>query len=72
MPSIENLFLVGILGSAGNFTALMQDDKGFGFMFSVGDSVLNGECVAVTDTSLTFKIDEYGYVRNVNFSLVKE
>ncbi|MFP4459741.1 MAG: AMIN domain-containing protein [Candidatus Zixiibacteriota bacterium] len=71
LPNYENLSLVGIVGTEGNYNALMQDSKGFGYMFVPGDSVLNGIVVSVNDTSITFSINEYGYIREVSMSLEK-
>jgi hypothetical protein len=71
VPNIENLKLVGIIGKPGDFNALLQDDRGFGYIFSLGDSVSNGDCVAISDTSLTFRINEYGYIRDVTITMIE-
>ncbi len=68
-PSIENISLVGIVGSFGDYTALLQDTKGFGYMVEIGDSVINGLVTEVSDSSVTFKINEYGYIRDVTMPL---
>ncbi|MCD6357613.1 MAG: AMIN domain-containing protein, partial [Thermoproteales archaeon] len=72
VPSIEHIKLVGIVGQENNYAALLQDEKGFGYIMTVGDSVENGSVTAVADTGITFTVDEFGYVRSITLPLPKE
>ena len=71
-PGIEGVSLVGISGSAGDYIALLQNGKGFGYMLEIGDSVQNGIVIAVNDSSIVFRIDDYGYIRDVKMPLKRK
>ena len=71
-PGIEGVSLVGVIGSAGDYIALLQNGKGFGYMLEMGDSVQNGIVVAVSDSSIIFRIDDYGYIRDVKMPLKRK
>jgi len=70
-PNIENLSVVGIVLMGDNNVAIMQDQSGFGFMLSRGDSVESGICIEVTDTSALFNLLEFEQIRKVEIPLVK-
>ncbi len=70
-PNIENLSVVGIVQMGDNNVAIMQDQSGFGSMFARGDSVENGICIEVTDTSAIFNLLEFEQIRKVEIPLVK-
>ncbi len=71
VPIVEKLSVVGIVRMGEKNVALMQDESGFGFVIMPGDTVEDGICTAVTDTSAKFDLVEFGQVRKVEIPLVK-
>jgi hypothetical protein len=72
IANIDNITLVGSIAGSNGYTAICEDNTGFGYILSVGDSIVNGYIIEIDDTSVTFKINEYGYIREVNKSFEKE
>ncbi len=68
-PDADAVTLVGIIKQEGSYKALVEDNMGFGHLLGVGDSVLNGNTVAVTDTSVSFIVEEFGWRRRINLQL---
>ncbi|MBN2543536.1 AMIN domain-containing protein [bacterium] len=72
-PDIERLELVGIVKTSVNERIiLLEDNQGFGFILSAGDSVLNGRCTDITDEKATFIIEEFGWSRSITLELPEE
>ncbi len=71
VPAVDKLSVVGIVEVNGHRIALMQDERGFGYVIAPGDTVEGGKCVEVTDTSAKFELVEFGQVRKVEIPLVK-
>ena len=72
-PWSWSLKLVGIVaGKSGSPLAIMQDNKGWGFIFGVGDSIKDGAVDEITDSTVTFGIVEFGTTRPLTLSLPKE
>jgi len=68
---VDKLSVVGIVEIGGRKIALMQDESGFGYVIGPGDTVEDGRCVEVTDTSAKFDLIEFGQIRKVEIPLVK-
>ncbi len=71
LPEVEGLTVVGIMQSGNLRMALTQDDLGYSYIIGVGDSVENGKCQAITDTSVIFNIVEFGQSRRIELPLTK-
>lgn len=71
LPDVEDLTIVGIVQSGSLRMALTQDDLGYSYIIGVGDSVANGKCYAITDTSVIFNIVEFGQSRRIELPLTK-
>ena len=71
VPAVDKLSVVGIVEIGGRKIALMQDESGFGYVIGPGDTVEDGRCVEVTDTSAKFDLIEFGQIRKVEIPLVK-
>jgi len=71
IPAVDKLSVVGIVKVGDNNIALMQDESGFGYVISAGDTVEDGMCTEVTDTSAKFDLVEFGQIRKVEIPLVK-
>ncbi|MCD6418424.1 hypothetical protein J7M00_06555, partial [bacterium] len=71
VPSTDNISVVGIVQSGNTRMALMQDNSGLSYIMSPGDTVENGFCKTVTDTSVVFSIFEFGQERKVELPLIK-
>lgn len=71
VPMVDHLSVVGIVQSGNKKMALMQDNSGFNYIMSSGDTIENGYCSEVTDTSAKFKIFEFGQARKVELPLIK-
>jgi len=69
LPPFESLKLVGVLrGEAGN-RALLEDEKGYGYIMKNGDRIKNGYVVSVEDKKVIFQILEYGWSRTIALEL---
>ncbi|RKZ24559.1 hypothetical protein DRQ29_07740 [bacterium] len=71
VPAVDKLSVVGIVQMGNKNVALMQDETGFGYVVAPGDTVEDGICSEVTDTSARFDLIEFGQVRKVEIPLVK-
>lgn len=73
IPIVNDLTLVGVVKDGENdYLGIMQDRKGWGYILGIGDTVVNGNVVAVTDSSIRFEIEEFGVTRPVDLQLLKE
>ena len=73
VPVVDDLRLVGIVqGEDDNPLAVLQDDRGWGFILGVGDTVESGEVAAISDSTVQIDITEFGMTRTVNIDLPKE
>lgn len=73
IPSVENLRLVGLVtGYSGEWLAVLQDNRGWGYIMGIGDTVRDGKVSSITDSSATFNIVEFGIARPVTLGLLKE
>ncbi len=71
VPMVDHLSVVGIVQSGNKKMALTQDNSGFNYIMSSGDTIENGYCSEVTDTSAKFSIFEFGQIRKVELPLIK-
>src|SRR4030066_609457 len=69
IPSIENLKLVGVLQDLQGNKALLEDNRGYGYIMEPGDRVKNGSVILVDEDRVIFQIQEYGWSRNVALDL---
>jgi Tfp pilus assembly protein PilP len=69
---VENLKLVGTLEDGSGYKALLEDDKGFGYLLRSGDRVKNGYVVNVLENKIFFQIEEYGWSRVISLELPPE
>ena len=69
IPSIENLRLVGVLQDIQGNKALLEDNRGYGYIMEPGDRVKNGSVILVDEDRVIFQIQEYGWSRNVALDL---
>ena len=73
IPAVEGLLLVGVVkGMEDDRLAVMQDNRGWGYIMGVGDSVKEGNVSQVSDSTVTFTINEFGVPRPVTLELFKE
>ena len=72
LASVENLKLVGILEDVGGYKALLEDDRGYGYLLKSGDRVKNGYVVNVVENKVFFQIEEYGWSRVISLELPPE
>jgi len=72
IPSIENLKLVGILQDFQGNKALLEDNRGYGYIMEPGDRVKNGSVILVDEDRVIFQIQEYGWSRNVALDLYND
>ena len=72
-PIVEDLNFVGIVtGEKSSELAVLQDARGWGYILGVGDSIKGGLVSSVSDTTITFDIEEFGIIRQVTLELSKE
>ncbi|MCK5832848.1 AMIN domain-containing protein [bacterium] len=72
-PIVEDLMLVGVVAGRGiNKIAVLQDARGWGYIYGTGDSIKGGIISEISDTTVTFNIEEFGVIRQVTLSLPKE
>ncbi|MGB2697117.1 MAG: AMIN domain-containing protein [Candidatus Zixiibacteriota bacterium] len=72
LPSVENLKLVGTLEDGSGYKALLEDDRGYGYLLKGGDRVKNGYVVNVFQNKIFFQIEEYGWSRVISLELPPE
>ncbi len=72
LPSVENLKLVGTLEDGSGYKALLEDNRGYGYLLKSGDKVKNGYVVNVFENKIFFQIEEYGWSRVISLELPPE
>ena len=71
LPKFETLKLVGILKDEAGNRALLEDERGYGYIMKNGDEIKNGYVVSVEDDRITFQIQEYGWSKTMTLELSK-
>jgi hypothetical protein len=69
VPNVENLRMVGVLNDDYDAMALLEDMEGHSYVLREGDPVENGHVVAVQGQRVIFRINDYGWLRNVALQL---
>ncbi|KPK99505.1 MAG: hypothetical protein AMJ90_09460 [candidate division Zixibacteria bacterium SM23_73_2] len=69
LPDVESLELVGILENKSGLKALLEDERGYGYIMEQGDRVQNGYVLKVFEDRIVFEITEYGWSRTVALEL---
>ena len=69
LPTFESLKLVGILRDEAGNRALLEDDRGYGYILKKGDKIKNGLVVSVDDNQVVFQIQEYGWSKTIALEL---
>jgi hypothetical protein len=69
LPTFESLKLVGILRDEAGNRALLEDDKGYGYILKKDDRIKNGYVVSVDDNQVVFQIQEYGWSKTIALEL---
>jgi hypothetical protein len=72
LPMFESLKLVGVLKDEEGNRALLEDEKGYGYILKNGDKIKNGYVVSVEDNKVIFQIEEYGWSRTIALELSTE
>jgi len=72
LPTFESLKLVGILKDEEGNRALLEDEKGYGYILKNGDKIKNGYVVSVEDNKVIFQITEYGWSKAITLELSTE
>jgi len=72
LPRVDALRLVGILQDYDGSIALFEDMEGYGYILREGDPVKNGYLKLVTEDSVVFEVDDYGWVHTVALELRDE
>ncbi|RKZ32021.1 hypothetical protein DRQ33_06665, partial [bacterium] len=70
LAMVENLSVVGIVHAGDARMAILEDETGFGYILTEGDSIEGGKCTTVTDTSAVFTLSEFGQLRKLELPLV--
>lgn len=68
---ISRVVLVGIVRGELDRFALLEDDKGFGYILRVGDQVKNGAVVAIGDESMVARVTNFGQTRKFTLHLAR-
>lgn len=68
---ISRVVLVGIVRGELDRFALLEDDKGFGYILRVGDHVKNGAVVAIGEESVVARVTNFGQTRKFTLHLAK-
>jgi len=68
---ISRVALVGIVKGELDRFALLEDDKGFGYILRVGDQVKNGAVVAIGDESMVARVTNFGQTKKFTLHLAK-
>jgi len=69
LPMFESLKLVGVLKDEEGNRALLEDEKGYGYILKSGDKIKNGYVISVEDNKVIFQIEEYGWSRTIALEL---
>ena len=69
LPTFESLKLVGILKDEAGNRALLEDERGYGYIMKNGDKIKNGYVVSVEDNKVIFQIHEYGWSKTIALEL---
>ncbi len=69
LPTFESLKLVGILRDEAGNRALLEDDRGYGYIMKNGDKIKNGHVISVEDNKVVFHVQEYGWSRTIALEL---
>jgi hypothetical protein len=69
LPTFESLKLVGVLKDETGNRALLEDERGYGYIMKNGDKIKNGYVVSVEDNKVIFQIQEYGWSRTIALEL---
>jgi hypothetical protein len=72
LPAVENLKLVGTLEDQYGYKALLEDDRGYGYLLKSGDRVKNGFVVNIFKNKIFLQIEEYGWSRTICLELPPE
>jgi hypothetical protein len=72
LPAAENLKLVGTLEDQDGYKALLEDDRGYGYLLRSGDRVKNGFVINVFKDRIFLQIEEYGWSRTICLELPPE
>ena len=72
LPMFESLKLVGVLKDEEGNRALLEDEKGYGYILTSGDKIKNGYVISVEDNKVIFQIQEYGWSRTIALELSTE
>jgi hypothetical protein len=72
LPLFESLKLVGILKDEEGHRALLEDEKGYGYIMKGGDKIKNGYVVSVEDDKVIFQVQEYGWSKTIALELSTE
>ena len=65
LPTFESLKLVGILKDENGNQALLEDERGYGYIMKNGDRIKNGYVVSVEESKVIFQIQEYGWSKTI-------
>jgi biotin carboxyl carrier protein len=68
---IGRVVLVGIVRGELDRFAMLEDDKGFGYILRVGDQVKNGAVVAIGEESMVARVTNFGQTRKFTLHLAK-
>jgi hypothetical protein len=69
LPTFESLKLVGVLKDQSGNRALLEDERGYGYIMKSGDQIKNGFVVSVEDNKVIFQIQEYGWSKTMALEL---
>ena len=69
LPIFESLKLVGVLKDEAGNRALLEDERGYGYILKNGDKIKNGHVVSVEDNKVIFQIHEYGWSKTIALEL---
>lgn len=69
LPTFESLKLVGVLKDEAGNRALLEDERGYGYIMKNGDKIKNGYVVSVEDNKVIFQIQEYGWSKTIALEL---
>lgn len=69
IPTFESLKLVGILRDQAGNRALLEDERGYGYIMKNGDKIKNGYLVSVEDNKVIFQVQEYGWSKAMTLEL---
>ena len=71
--SVYNLSLVGLAWKGGDRVAMLEDKKGRGYIYRIGEMVSDGaRVISVGDDSITFALVRYGETTRLTLKLAKK